>query len=129
MASTLGASATSTSYANASRASRAVVSAAAPSTSATQTLAPSAEKTSAASRPMPPPAPVITATLPSSLPATLRLGRDEHVLDLGVALEGVHAELPPEPRSLEAPERSRHSHGAIGVDGEDARVDPPRNPE
>src|SRR3954471_19158131 len=111
MASTLAASATSTWTANASRASVAVCAAASSLRSATQTLAPSAEKTSAASRPMPPPAPVITATLPSSLPATLRLGRDEHVLDLGVALERVHSELPPEPGSLEAPERSRHSHG------------------
>jgi hypothetical protein len=75
MAATLAESATSTWKENASRASDAVRSAASPSTSATQTDAPSAEKTSAASRPMPPPAPVMTATLPSSRPIRNQVAR------------------------------------------------------
>ena len=62
-------SATSTSNANASPEQRATVSsAAARFTSAAQTRAPSALKSTAASRPMPPPAPVITQTLSSSRP-------------------------------------------------------------
>src|SRR5258708_9802921 len=66
--STLLASATSALKKNASLHSAAVFSPASLPTSATQTLAPSDEKSSAASRPIPPAAPVITATLPSSLP-------------------------------------------------------------
>src|SRR3954470_14919909 len=68
MASTWPSSATSTRTANAEPSAQrpTVSSAAARSTSATQTRAPSAVKTSAATRPMPPPAPVITHTFPSS---------------------------------------------------------------
>src|ERR1044072_495697 len=69
---TRSSSATSTSSANALPSHAAAVSsAAAASTSATQTRAPSLVKSSAASRPIPPPAPVITATLPSSRLAPL----------------------------------------------------------
>ncbi len=65
MACTLSGSATSTSWKKASRHSAAVASPFSGSTSATQTLAPSSEKRIAASRPMPPAAPVMTATFPS----------------------------------------------------------------
>src|SRR5713226_7070941 len=68
IASTLFASLTSALTKKASRHSDAVFSPASCPTSATHTPAPSAENSSAASRPMPPAAPVITATLPSSLP-------------------------------------------------------------
>src|SRR6185312_13219380 len=92
------------------------------------TLAPSAEKSSAASRPMPPAAPVITATLPSSRP-TLLLGRDVEVLQLGVAVERVHPELAAEPGLLEPAEGRRDPDGRIRVDGEDAGLERPRHPQ
>src|SRR5436309_10016330 len=65
---TFFASLTSAAKKNAARQSDAVFSPASRPTSATHTRAPSDEKRSAASRPMPPPAPVMTATFPSSLP-------------------------------------------------------------
>src|SRR5260221_4195465 len=68
IACTLLGSLTSALKKNASLHSDAVFSPASCPTSATQTFAPSDEKRIAASRPMPPAAPVITATLPSSLP-------------------------------------------------------------
>src|SRR5215211_810829 len=68
MACTLPGSATFTSWKKASRHSVAVASPFSGSTSATQMLAPSPEKRIAASRPMPPAAPVITATFPSRRP-------------------------------------------------------------
>src|SRR6185369_11777770 len=68
MAFTLSGSATSTSWKKASRHSAAVASPFSGSTSATQTLAPSSEKRIAASRPMPPAEPVMTATFPSRRP-------------------------------------------------------------
>src|SRR4029079_16418998 len=68
MAFTLSGSATSTSWKKASRHSAAVASPFPGSTSATHTLAPSSEKRIAASRPMPPAAPVMTATFPSRRP-------------------------------------------------------------
>src|SRR5215470_3099325 len=91
-------------------------------TSATQTFASSSVNSCAASRPMPPPAPVITQTLPSSL-AISALRRDEHVLDLRVALERMHAELPAEAGLLEAAEGRRDANRAVRVHGEDAGVD------
>ena len=72
---------------------------------------------------MPLAAPVITQTLPSSLPATSSLlGRVEDVLDLRVMLERVGPELAPDTRLLEASERRRHPHGAVRVDRDHARV-------
>src|SRR5258708_17219216 len=68
IACTLFGSLTSAPKKNASRHSAAVFSPASRPTSATHTRAPSSENRIAASRPMPPAAPVITATLPSSLP-------------------------------------------------------------
>src|SRR5260370_24511672 len=67
---TLFGSLTSAAKKNASRHSDAVFSPASRPTSATHTRAPSLEKSTAASRPMPPAPPVMTATLLSSL-ATL----------------------------------------------------------
>ena len=68
IACTLAGSATSTCWKKASRASDAVCSPDSTLMSATQTPAPSAEKRSAASRPMPLPAPVMTTIFPSSRP-------------------------------------------------------------
>src|SRR5919108_1714217 len=65
---TLSGLVTSTFWKTASRPSAAVCSPASSTTSATQTLAPSREKRSAASRPMPLAAPVMTTTLLSSRP-------------------------------------------------------------
>ena len=62
-------SATSTCTARASGTCAATASAASRFTSATQTCAPSSVKSTAASAPMPPPAPVITQTFPSRRPA------------------------------------------------------------
>src|SRR5215207_1149960 len=72
ISSTLSGSVTSTLWKNASRASAAVCCPWSSATSATQTLAPSSEKRSVASRPIPPPAPVMTATFPSSRPMRTR---------------------------------------------------------
>ena len=69
IACTLASSATSTCCASEPGHNAAVWSAAAPSMSATQTDAPSSVKRIAASRPMPPPAPVMTHTLPCRRPA------------------------------------------------------------
>src|SRR5439155_17944932 len=66
---TLLASLTSAAKKNASRHSDAVFSPASRPTSATQTRAPSAEKSSAASRPIPPAAPVMTATFRRDVPS------------------------------------------------------------
>src|SRR6266581_5472537 len=68
IACTLLGSLTSALKKNASLHSAAVFSPASAPMSATHTLAPSLEKRRAASRPIPPAAPVITATLPSSRP-------------------------------------------------------------
>src|SRR3989454_8110545 len=128
MASTLLGSVTSALKKKASLHSAAVFSPASTPTSATHTLAPSSENRSAASRPMPPAAPVITATLPSSRP-TLRLGRDVEVLELRVPVERVHAELPAEAGLLEPAERRRNPDGRIRIDGEDAGLERPSHPQ
>src|SRR5215204_2673674 len=102
---------------------RTVSSAASRSRSAAQTFAPSWVKRTAASRPIPPPAPVITQTLPSRRPATSTLRGEEDRLDFRVAVERVHAELAAEPGLLEAPERCRHADGRVRVDAEHTGVD------
>src|SRR6187551_977547 len=128
IARTASSSATSTANAKASpEHSETVSSASAMSRSATQTFAPSSVKRIAASRPMPPPAPVMTQTFPLNLPMSSALRRDEHALDLRVALERVHAELAAEPRLLEAAERRLHAHRRVCVHGEDAGVGCPRH--
>src|SRR5712692_1966644 len=91
--------------------------------SATTTRAPSKAKRSAASRPIPPAAPVITATLPSSLPMSRDLRGEEHRLDLRVALEGMHAELAAEARLLEAAEGGRDAYRGVRVDRQDAGLE------
>src|SRR5919106_4209007 len=123
MRSTSASSATFARVANASpgpEQSDAVPSASLASTSATQTFAPSVVKTIAASRPMPPPAPVMTQTFPSSLPAISALRGDEHALHLGIALQRVHPELAAESGLLEATERSLDAHRGVRVDRENA---------
>src|SRR4051794_8497703 len=98
------------------------------SISAAQTFAPSPVKTMTPSRPMPPPAPVITHTLPSSLPAMVSaFRRDEHVLDVRVAVERSHAQLAAEPRLLHAAERRVRADRAVRVDREHARGDAARH--
>src|SRR5918996_1909987 len=99
------------------------------STSAAQTLAPSAVKTIAASRPMPPPAPVMTQTFPSSLPAMSALRGDEHALDLGITVQRVHPELAAESGLLEAAERSLDAHRGVRVHRENACIDRARHTE
>src|SRR5690349_14001470 len=127
-ASTDASSATSTCTARPST-SPATFSAAAASTSATTILAPSSVKRTAASAPIPPPAPVITQTLPSSLPGISVLRCEVDVLDLAVAGEAVHPELAAEPAALEAAERRRHAHRRVRVDRDHARLDCARHAE
>src|SRR4029453_17865915 len=117
-------SATFTPKANASpEHSPTVSSASATSRSAMHTLAPSPVNTIAASRPMPPPAPVMTQTFPSNLPMCSALRRDEDALDLRVALERVQAQLAAEPRLLEPAERRLHANGRVCVHRQDTRLD------
>src|SRR5262245_10242865 len=129
IARTPSSSATFTPNANASPGhSPTVSSASAASRSATHTFAPSPVNTVAASRPIPPPAPVMTQTFPSSLPAIcLALRRDEDALDLRVTVERVHAELAAEPRLLEPAERRLHTDGRVRVHGQHARIGRPRH--
>src|SRR3954464_11219396 len=124
-------SATSTSNANASPEQRAPgSSAAARFTSAAQTRAPSEVKSTAASRPIPPPAPVITQTLPSSRPISRSaLRRVEDVLHFRVPVEPVQATLPAEAGLLEAAERRRDAHRAVRVDAQHAGLECARDPE
>src|SRR5207244_2890698 len=127
--STLTASATSTAWKNASRHSAAVRSPASGETSATQTVAPSAENSIAASRPIPPAAPVMTHTFPSRRPIDSGLGRVEDGLGLAVAVERLHPELAAEAGLLEPTERCLHADGAVRVDRDDAGLERPRDAE
>src|SRR5690242_185919 len=104
---TLAGSDTSAWTKNASLHSAAVFSPASLLMSATQTFAPSAENNIAASRPMPPAAPVITATFPSSRSP---IRRHEDVLHLRVSVHPMHAELAAETRLLHASERRHHAY-------------------
>src|SRR5919202_5219215 len=91
--------------------------------STTQTLAPSSAKRRADSRPIPLAAPVMTATFPSRRPGISGLLRREvDVLDLGVVVEGVRAQLAPHARLLHPAEGCRDAHRGVGVDGDDARL-------
>src|ERR1700688_2115775 len=56
------------------------------------------------------------------------LRRVEHVFDLRVAVERVHAELATEAGLLEAAERRRRPHRAVRVDRDHAGVERARNP-
>src|ERR1700726_439884 len=125
---TLVGSLTSTSTKAARLHSAAVRAPAVPSVSATTTEAPSSANSIAASRPMPPAAPVITAILPSRRPICASALRcHEHVLDLGVAVEGIHSELASEPGLLEAPKGGGHPDRGIAVDRKHACVERPRD--
>src|SRR3954452_24447384 len=96
--------------------------------SAHTTRAPSEAKRRAVARPMPLPAPVMTAVRPTRRRHTgvsvtlsltsLLLGADEHVLGLGVGGQGVGAQLPAETGLLVAAERGRVAHAAVRVDGQ-----------
>src|SRR6187399_3792394 len=114
-------SATFTPNANASPSHIVTVSSASEtSRSATQTFAPSPVNTIAASRPIPPPAPVMTQTFPSNLPMCSALRRNEDALDFRIAVERVHAELAAEPRLLEPAERRLYAHRRVRVHREHA---------
>src|SRR6201994_3452924 len=90
------------------------------------TVAPSCSKRRADSAPIPLAVPVITAILPANLPGiSTLLGRVIDVLQLGVVLERVGAELPPDARLLEAAERGRDPHRAVRVDRDHAGLDRP----
>src|ERR1700680_983680 len=128
IAATLAASLTSTSTKVARLHSAAVWAPAERPVSATTTEAPSSEKSTDASRPIPPAAPVITATFPSRRPISVSALRcHEHVLDLGVTVEGVHPQLASEPGLLEAPEGCRHPHRGIAVDRKHAGLERSRD--
>src|SRR5438094_6219992 len=99
--------------------SPATFSAAPRSTSATHTCAPSSVKRWAASAPMPPPAPVITQTFPSSLFIPSSRTR----FHFAVAGHRLHAELAAEAALLEAAERRRDAHGRVRVDREDTGLE------
>src|ERR1700688_1331201 len=130
MSATLAASLTSTSTNVARLQSAGACAPAERPVSAITTDAPSSEKSIAASRPIPPAAPVITATLPSRRPICASALRcHEHVLDLGVTVEGVHSQLAAEPGLLEPSEGSGYPHGGIAVDRKQASLQRPRDPE
>src|SRR4051794_15642321 len=101
--------------------------------SATTTCAPSAANRRALARPMPLAAPVMTATLPSSLPATcpssLSVGRDEDVLHVGEGPQRVGPELAAEPRLLHPAERRSVPHRRVRVDRQVAGLHRAGHPE
>src|SRR4051794_26688797 len=92
------------------------------------TVAPSRAKSRADSAPIPLAVPVITQTLPANLPGiSTVLGRVVDVLQLGVGLERVGAELATDAGLLEAAERGRDAHRAVRVDRDHAGLDRPRD--
>src|SRR3954462_6244179 len=106
------------------------------STSATTTRAPSAANRRALARPMPLAAPVMTATFPSSLPATAlpltpvaSLSCEEDVLHVGERVQRVGPELAAEARLLHPAERRRVPHRRVRVHRQVAGVDRPGHPE
>src|SRR3954471_7242605 len=124
---TWGSSATST-WRKRPPTSAAAFSPASTSTSTHTTCAPSAAKRRAVARPMPLPAPVTTAFLPSRRPGTvLLLRRDEDVLGLGERERRVRTEFPAQPGRLEAAERRPVPHRGVRVDREVAGVDGARD--
>src|ERR1700744_100116 len=86
------------------------------------TVAPSCSKSRADSAPIPLAVPGITAPFPANLPAAISAlrGRVIDVLQLGVVLERVGAELTADARLLEAAEGRRHPHRAVRVDRDHA---------
>ena len=99
----------------------------APSSRSTPTtVAPSRWKTSTVAAPMPPGRARDDATLPSSRPGTqLPFGVVEDRLDLGVGVGRVRPELAAVAGLLEAAERRRHAHRAVGVDRQVAALQRP----
>src|SRR3954453_5935045 len=94
------------------------------------TRAPSAAKSAALAPPIPPDAPVMTHTLPSTRPGTSApLGRVVDGLRLAVVLDRVRAELAAVARLLEAAERGRHAHRRVRVDRQHAALDGARHPQ
>src|SRR5262245_37705749 len=93
------------------------------------TRAPSSANRRAVSAPMPLAAPVITQTLPSSRPGISALRRVVDVLDLGVRVERVRAELAADARLLEAAEGGGDAHRGVRVDRDHARLDRARRPD
>src|SRR5215475_547794 len=121
-----------------------------PSRSTTATLAPSAASRRAVARPMPLPAPVMTATRSSRrcmgaviprlpyvwylcdhpwLPCASFLGCDEDVLGLGERVQGIRPELAAEPGLLEPAERGPVADGGMRVDRQVAGLHRPRHPQ
>src|SRR5438552_12989216 len=100
---------------------------AASSTSTATILAPSAASRMAVARPIPLPAPVITATRSASPRMCSVLRRDEQVLGLGEGIQGVRAELAAEPGLLEPAERRPVAHRGVRVDRQVARLHGPRD--
>src|SRR3954453_2324743 len=121
------------------------------SRSATTTCAPSPANRRAPARPMPLAAPVMTATLPSSLPATcpsslsvgrdaavlpvgegaqrVGLGLDEDVVHVGEGPQPVGPELAAEPRLLHPAERRSVPHRRVRVDRQVAGLHRAGHPE
>src|SRR3954465_9857112 len=92
--------------------------------------APPGGKRGALGPPIPPDAPVMTHTLPSTRPGTSApLGRVVDGLRLAVVLDGVRAELTAVARLLEAAERGRHAHRRVRVDRQHAALDGARHPQ
>src|SRR5215212_10676337 len=68
---------------------------------------------------MPLAAPVMTATFPSSRPGiSPLLRRQVDVLHVGVVVEGVRAQLAPDPGLLHPPEGRLDADRGVGVDGD-----------
>src|SRR5215212_8037641 len=81
-------------------------------------------KRRAVSRPMPPAAPVMTATFPLRRPAISVLLRGEvDVLYLGVIVERVRAELASDAGLLHPPKGGGDPDGGVGVDRDHPRLD------
>src|SRR4051794_37490729 len=106
------------------------------SRSATTTCAPSAANRRALARPMPLAAPVMTATLPSSLPAMPCLSVrsssvrcEEDVLHVGERVQRIGPELAAEPRLLHPAERRPVPHRRVGVHRQVAGLDRPGHTE
>src|SRR5688500_18802882 len=92
--------------------------------SATHTLAPSSAKRRAVSRPMPPAAPVTTATFPSRRPGiSVLLHGQVDVLYLGVEVEGVRTEFASDAGLLHPPKGCGDPDGGVGVDRDHPRLD------
>src|SRR5215216_3622919 len=92
--------------------------------SATHRLAPSSAKRQAVSRPMPPAAPVTTATFPARRPGISVVLRGQvDVLYFGVVVERVRAQLASDTGLLHPAEGGGDPDGSVGVDRDHPRLD------